>query len=776
MKIILTFLIFSTLSVFAKIDTLSNWNKNSQNISGYNAQWSFARFDIDRPTKVKSIRAYFIGSGTAQVVLLGHNAGSFLPEVFAGTNGAKYEALWQNVSINVQQGQLQAVDFSLEGNEVDFENNQFFIGVNCSQGLYLATDGTVQSPTCESSNGGTYLSQQLITSDGWSLGNQGFLVDVVVEQSDDIENKLFRIVNEERGLPLNLSSQGISWADIDGNGFQDLVAQGKIYYNENGDFTSYDLGAGSSSHQLILDMDNDGDLDIILLRISGNKSVLMLNDGEGNFEQKNINIPDLTGITSASVMDLNKDGFPDIFLGQLWNGYPIAQANFLLYNDGNLNFIDKTKELYPEHNGYYNFPNGDSVYSSQQGGIVAYSKNSHSRGSQFVDFDEDGDYDLYITNYFLGEDELYENLGNGNWRNIISDKQIDQNAYTSNGQTVRGHNHGTGVDWYDYDNDGDMDLLLSQFAHPRFLQYDHRGTTIYNNDGAPYYDLLDTYNADRWESSLGFEFEETHAGAAWGDFNNDGLADFIITTFYGCRYIDLYMQKEDGTFENKSWEAGIEKTVTGVDANWVDYDNDGDLDLCVGENGQFRLRENNGNGNSWLEIDLEAVDINKFALGAKVKVFAGGKTYYQQVSNMRGQNMQRPYRLHFGLNNEEIVDKIIVEWEKGDAEEFYNIEANQMITLLQGTGTLSVKNLENNIKLYPNPINDKGTLEINFDDYKSINISLYDLLGNKINDIYSGKAKNYVTTIDSKTLESGIYLIKIDIAGDIITKKFTVVK
>lgn len=768
---------FFSIALQSKLDTLRNWKTNSTSITGYNTNWAFARFDIDRPTDVIRIRAYFIGQGTAQIALLGHNAGSAIPEVFATLNGAKFEAYWQNVAINAPQGQLQAIDLTLE-TPINFSNNQFFVAVNTTQGLYLATDGTAQSPSCESSSGGNYYAQQLITSNGWSLGNQGFLVDVVVDQPEELAKKKFRIINEEVNLPLNLSSQGITWADIDGNGFQDLIAQGKIYYNQNGTFEEFDLGHGSSSHQLAIDMDNDEDLDIILLRATENKSYLLLNNGNREFEKRELNIPTLTGLTSASVIDLNNDNYPDLFLGQLWNGYPVAQPNFLLYNDGNLNFEDHTTELYPEHNGIHNFPNGDSVYSEQQGGIVAYSKNSHSRGSQFVDFDEDGDYDLYIANYFLGEDEFYQNNGDGTWENITSYKYIDQNSYTSQGQTYTGSNHGTGVDWWDYDNDGDVDLLLPQFAHPRFLIYDHRGTTIYKNDGPPFYDFEDTYDPERRESKLGFEFEETHAGAAWGDYNNDGLADFVLTTFYGCRYVDIYMQKEDGTFQNDSWAADIHTTVTGVDACWVDYDNDGDLDLCLGEDGKFRLRENTLDNSTYIQLDLKGIETNKYALGAKVKVHVGDKVYYQQMSTTRGQNMQRPFRLHFGLDGATVVDKITIEWNKDNIEEITNVPANRVITITEGQGATSVKLSKNEINLYPNPASDHSLIEFNLDNSSEININLLDVLGNKIQTIYSGIAKdgNFLHNLNTEKLNSGVYLIEITMGDEKIIKKLTVSK
>ena len=303
-----------------------------------------------------------------------------------------------------------------------------------------------------------------------------------------------------------------------------------------------------------------------------------------------------------------------------------------------------------------------------------------SRACQFADYDDDGNLDLFVANYYLENDELWTYV-DGEYKNRTGLKNIDQN--------MTGHNHGTGCDWYDYDNDGDLDLLVPQLAHPFFRPaYDHRGTTLYNNSGAPYYDFSARIDATSKLPNFGMEYEETHAGAAWGDVNNDGLADFIITTYYGCRYIDLYVQNEDHTFSNKTFEYGLEGTVTGEDACWADFDNDGRLDLAIGEEGKFRLYRNNYiSDNNFVEIDLECTSGNINAIGARVKITTENHDeYLQEVGCGRGQKMQKPTRLHFGLGTNEtaIVD---VKWpNQSEYERFYLTQINTIVKLTEGTG------------------------------------------------------------------------------------------
>jgi hypothetical protein len=349
----------------------------------------------------------------------------------------------------------------------------------------------------------------------------------------------------------------------------------------------------------------------------------------------------------------------------------------MLLNDKNNNFTDNTKLLYPDYDGTWNYPNEQWDPANN---IV--NRNRNSRGSQFVDFDNDGDLDLYVANYFLQWDEFYRNNGNGTFTDIIAQKNIDVNK--------TGHNHGTGVDWYDYDNDGDMDLLLSQFAHPRFLKdYDHRPLTIYKNDGAPNYSFTDTYDATNFSSKIGIGYEETYAGSAWGDANNDGLSDFVATTYYGCRFIDFYQQNDDHTFSNQTFDFGLEGISTGDDACWVDFDNDGKLDLAMSDGRKFRLFKNYYDLNfDWLEVDLKGkAGQESYIVGARVKVHTNNGIFTQEVSLGRGQKMQKPFRLHFGLGRLAEISKVEVRWPgTTNYEEFYSIQPNKIVTLVQDKG------------------------------------------------------------------------------------------
>ncbi len=689
MKKLITLLIFfSAFSVSqAELDTLTYWNK-SGSIAAYNnpaIQMQWAHFYPEAPCDIKTVIVWFYGNaGTANIYIAGQEAGSSVPSVVSATN----KVLWgQNgVQFDAQSQTAVANIVNIEPN-VHISGNQFFVGfTGIAQGMYLATDQETYSPWCESSNGGTYLYQALLVNDGqqtgWSLGEHAYAIDVIVDYPRTEPAYHLFDMTEDYGLPTDMSKKTIAAADYDDDGYIDLLVKGRLFKNDEGNFfeekTSEAGLSGNPSGNAFLDMDNDGDLDILfLMQGEGNSSKLYKNNGDGTFEEKELSIPDLYAVTCFSIADVNGDKYPDLFIGQLWSAYPEPELNYFFLNDGADDFTDNTTALYPNYDGTWNYPD-------EQWDPDAYKvdRNRNSRGSQFVDYDNDGDLDLYVTNYFLQWDEFYENKGDGSFEDIIDEKGIDVNDES-------GHNHGTGVDWFDYDNDGDMDLLLSQFAHPRFLQFDHRPLTVYKNTGAPSYNFQDTYDSEEKKSTIGLTYEETYAGAAWGDPNNDGLADIITTTFYGCRFINFFQQTSDHTFLDRTFEYGMEGNVTGEDAVWLDFDNDGKLDLAMSENREFRLFKNIYDLNyDWLEVDLKGKEgQEKYIIGARVKVHTSDKTFTQEVSCGRGQKMQKPFRLHFGLGSGASIEKVEVRWPgETEYEEFYGMQKNSVVKLIQDQG------------------------------------------------------------------------------------------
>lgn len=737
------------VNTFAEDVVLRYW-KDSDEKSYFNRQfpynWQFQRFDLDGPCKIKQMTLYLFGQpANMTVVLLGHQGGSPLPQVFAYGGKGILAAAQFPFAGNTQQP--ATINLPLQ-TPIEFYGDQVFVGVSTDNpdNTFFLTATTTLAPACESEDGGKFGFQTLAnfnaqaTNEMWATAPYSFLCDLTVEYTGE-QSGYFSDRTMFTSLPPNMPSNTTAWADYNRDGLLDLLVAGRLFaFNSKGEYSEMTNKVGISGTPManaFIDIDNDQDLDILFLNTSPTKSRIYINDGIGNFTGKDLSLPNLSNVSGFSIADVDSDGYPDLFVTQLWSTYPTALPNYFFQNNKNGGFTAKS-------------------------GLCTTFSPRRSRGCAFIDFDDDGDLDLYVTNYYQEQDELYENKGDLVFTNIIDSKGIDK--FSKDGKDYS--NHGTGVDWYDFDNDGDLDLLLPQFAHPLNLSFGFQGTTIYRNSNGKF---TDTWDLQELRNSLGIEYEETHAGGAWGDIDNDGLVDLIMTTYYGCRYIDLYKHNYDHTFSNITFPWGLKKIVTGDDACWADYDGDGKLDLALSQDRKFKLFKNTFNsGKNWLELDLTSETGNFYAIGARVKVYVQGKIYTQEVSSGRGQNMQKPSRLHFGLGDASKIDKVEIRWPGTKTYVTYqDIKINQLNSIFNKsvsvteTGNLSESDF---LKIIgPQPA--ESYLEAEFSISSSvahIEISIFNLKGQFVerilNDNYTNG--NYNLRINTSKYTAGTYFLR----------------
>lgn len=729
-------LLFLFSSTDASVDTLRHWTNTgvTMTYSGYTMQ--VARFQPPAPGDATTILVGLGGNaGTATLHLYGHEGGTAFPQLLSD--------LVTPITMTKNSGDtMLAVTLP---SPVTLDNNNFFVAVDgFGSGVTLLSDTLTRTPPCQSSSGGNYYYQFMYDGTNWFSGSRAFMIDVVMDYPVDTSQNLFMDVTAAAGIDTNKSNQTMAWADYNNDGHLDLLVGNYLYENDgDGTFTDVSSAKGLWGNPRVsgfIDMDNDGDLDILFVGLSdsSNKAALFLNDGQSNFTGSILTgfvFPTFKAPHSLSVGDYNADGFPDVFISQLWDVYPNAVPNYLLRNDKN--------------NGFQDFTYADMFQASS-------TPNRRSRGSQWVDFDDDGDMDLYVSNYYLEKDELWQNDGTGDLVNIATPKLIDVHN--------TGSSHGTGVDWMDYDNDGDMDLLSPQFAHPNFmLQFDHRGTTIYDNSGAPDYDFTDKIGQH------GIRFEETHAGGAWGDLNNDGLVDLVMTVYYGCRYIDVYEQQSDHTFNLETFKYGIQNIQSGQDVAFADFDNDGKLDMASGKQHKIRLYRNmTDNSNNWIGLTPVSCTGNSQAIGARVWVYAGSDVYMQEVSMGRGQRMQKPTRLHFGIGSNSTVDSVVVRWPNGvyNTEVFTGLATGQYHTLNETDCTISHREDAQGpeVKAWPNPFGS----EVNFKVKGvagNVHLKLTDISGKVVHEEQLESVNGVAYLKLSKELSLGVYLYEINSEG-----------
>ncbi len=421
-----------------------------------------------------------------------------------------------------------------------------------------------------------------------------------------------------------------AWGDFDGDGRVDLLAGGRVWRNQGGG--AFREVASVSGDGIWGDFDNDGHLDIFCY--SSRK--LHRNEGDGTFSDVSSRLPELPmgNTRGAAWGDFNGDAFLDLYVG----GYetPGYQPDAILMSDGGRRF----------------------TLAWVQSGDV-----DPSRGITAADFDEDGDLDVYVSNYRLEQNQLWRNDGKGVFTNAGQSHGV---AGTDDGWSYS-YGHTIGSAWGDLDCDGHLDLFVGNFSHPPAWQDRPR---FYRNLGKE-----QDYRFEDRSGGAGLAWQESFASPALGDVDNDGFLDLFFTTVYPGDNSVLYHNDGDFRFSNVTASAGLGGR-TGYQAAWADYDGDGDVDLAT----DGRLWRNGGTPNGWLAVRLrgDGVRVNSSAIGAQVRATVGGRTITRQVESGTGEGNQNDLTLHFGLGSFNGVVPLEIRWPDGRVEKTRSM-ANRLL-------------------------------------------------------------------------------------------------
>ncbi len=404
--------------------------------------------------------------------------------------------------------------------------------------------------------------------------------------------------------PLGLagfSGGTVSFVDFNNDGHIDINAGPQLWIN-SGDGTFKGLeNPGLPGNCVWADINNDGYKDAFCYSGPG---YLFLNDKGQGLKNISDNIPDSPTKVSlgATMGDFNGDGFVDIYVG----GYetPGYLHDAMFFNNGDTTFKEVWRTL------------GTTM---------------PARGITTADFDEDGDLDIYVSNYRLVPNTLWQNDGKGNFTQVEKSKKVDGDG----GLGAWGHTIGSSFG--DLDNDGHLDLFVGNFSHPP--AYQDRPKFLRNlgrEQAFAYQDLT---------AQAGLAWQESFASPTLGDFDNDGLLDLYFTTVYPGDHCVLYRNTGDFRFKDVTSESGISADLT-YQAAWADIDNDGDLDLAT----RGRIYRNNTPRKNYLKVSL--IGSGKFdpnAIGASVRIRLGEQTLTRQVTSSTGQGNANSPVLHFGL-------------------------------------------------------------------------------------------------------------------------------
>jgi enediyne biosynthesis protein E4 len=525
-------------------------------------------------------------------------------------------------------------------------------------------------------------------------------------------------------------------------------ASGIRFHHVNGDPDTKDYifeakGGGIGA----FDFDNDGWMDILIVQGStlemmknGTSPAMALyrNKRDGTFE----NVTERAGLThrgwgmGVTFADFDNDGWTDIYLTYLG-------PDVLYRNNGDGTFTDVTA----------------------QSGIVAP---GWSTSAAFGDYNNDGFLDLYIAGYldvgpeklprrlssgvceYLGQpvmcgprglpgarNYLYRNNGDGTFTDVTEES----------GAADRDHYFGLGVVWADIDNDGLLDIVVSNDATPNLVFVNNGDGTFeekgfisglavsgdgneqasmgvdladYDNDG-----LLDAYFTHfasdystlyRNEGDLLFQDVTGPAEVqkpewplvSWGtrfiDFNHDGWKDLFHTNGHVYPFLKtsqsketyfqqagiLYVNRKNGTFREAAAETGpdLQKEVVGRGVAFADFDNDGDIDFIIAAmNGSPLLfRNDRRDRNNWVMFKTVGKESNRDGIGARITVETGQLKQIWEVKRTVGIYSASDPRAHFGLGKADRIDLVTVRWPSGKTEEFRDVQANAHYTMHEEEG------------------------------------------------------------------------------------------
>ena len=456
----------------------------------------------------------------------------------------------------------------------------------------------------------------------------------------------------------------------DGDQFTDVTGESGL-----GD-TSYGIGCAAA------DYDNDGDTDLYVTNFG--PDILYRNEGDGTFADASFAAGISNPLWSASVafFDAENDGWLDLFVSNYveysleknpWCGD--QRKDQRAYCDPDV-FMGISDIFY--HN------NGDGTFSNMSEKSNVIKGKGKGLGVIPSDFDNDGDMDVYVAN-----DKVMNNLFINDGTGVFKEDALFAGVgFNENGQAEAG----MGVDFADYNRDGWLDLFVTNFSG--------ESNTLYRNDKNGFLTDV-TFAAGLGQPSLEFlsfgtNFVDLDLDG-WEDIFvvNGHVIDNIALfnpDYTHAQRKQVFMNRGDGTFIDKTSEIGsaLQEPQVGRGAAFGDIDNDGDIDVVISNNyGQASLLINEGPPkNNWIGLLLEGRLYNRDAIGARVTVTSGGGTQIATVNPAASYLSSNDKRLQYGLGSQTVVNEISIQWPGGGVDRIENIEGNRYY-LIQPGGKIS---------------------------------------------------------------------------------------
>jgi hypothetical protein len=510
------------------------------------------------------------------------------------------------------------------------------------------------------------------------------------------------------------------------------------------------------------DYDNDGDLDLYVVNLDS-ACKLWRNNGAGVFQ-------DVTNASGAALTTLavcvawgdgDNDGDLDLYIGTY------AQNRYFK-NNGNGTFTNATIG-----------PLGDT---------------RQTESCDWGDYDRDGDLDLFLGN--VGNDALLRNNGGGSFTDIAAG-------------TLLGSGRPVGVQWVDYDKDNDPDLFVTYNAQANELFVNSNGAFVkatppllavaLNNASAAWGDYDNDSDLDLYMTTLGSgnHLYKNNGGGNFVDVTPGPLADAGqgIESIWGDwdndRDLDLYLIKNNqpnrlfrnvgaGNFVDHP-TGTVETAGPAYGTAWGDYDGEGDIDLYVAKSGVDVLYRNEfGDNQHWLQVDLKGTISNRFGVGAKVYVTAGGVTQLREVGGESGLRSFGSLTAEFGLGPGTTASSVRVDWPSGIHQTLANVPGDQKILIVEGAVDAVTIAQAPTLELtgYPNPFRSFTTISYAIPHDGPVDVRIYDIAGRVVTTLVNGSKPAGSHSVewlgvdrDGQEVAAGIYFCELVAGGERVTKK-----
>ena len=510
----------------------------------------------------------------------------------------------------------------------------------------------------------------------------------------------------EKKYIIESMSGGVILFDYDRDGWLDIyftnaptvsmalrgeISKGALYHNNHdGTFTDVTAKAGVAAPCFAMggavgDYNNDGWPDLYITCLGGN--VLYRNNGDGTFSDvtAKAGVADGRWSTGAAFGDYDGDGFVDLMVSNYvdfhlnnlpgFGSAPNCKYRGMDVQCGPRGLKGAGDSLF--HN------NGDGTFSEvSKAAGVSDPNGYYGMGVVWADFNNSGRPDIYVANDSTPS-FLYKNLGNGKFQEIGLESGT---AVSEDGSEQAS----MGVAIGDYNHTGRPSIYTTNFSD----EYDD----LYRNDGN--WNFTDvSYPSGVALPSLPW----VKWGTSFADLDNDGWLDLIAVGGHVYPQVDqlptaagyrepkiLQLNQADGTFCDASILAGPALQQRRVSRGLAvgDLFNDGNVDVVMEDvDGAPMILRNHGvAGRNWVSFELAGTRSNRLAIGARIKLIAGGMTQTGEVHSGGSYLSQSDLRMHFGLGSAKKIESVEIRWPSGSTEVHRDLEANQFYSLLEGAG------------------------------------------------------------------------------------------